>query len=60
MWTEEINLQFQKHRGKSWKRIIDTQSYFETNFNFWSDDDAETMTEPPMEKSLVDGCLKGS
>ena len=30
--------------GKSWKRIIDTQSYFETNFNFWSDDDAETMT----------------
>ena len=31
--------------GKEWVRIVDTQSYFETDFNCWKDDEASVISE---------------
>ena len=30
--------------GKEWVRIVDTQSHFETNFNYWKDSEAEVIS----------------
>lgn len=45
MWTGDIDFTIPTPpSGKSWKRIIDTQTSFETNFNCWSDTEAATLT----------------
>lgn len=31
--------------GKEWIRIVDTQSFFETDFNFWKDDEANVISD---------------
>lgn len=37
MHTEQISFALPKDNGEIWSLIADTQSYFETNFNYWNE-----------------------
>jgi len=44
-WTGDVNFTVPAPAtGKSWKRIIDTQSYFESNNNYWTLSSAATIS----------------
>jgi len=46
MYTEKVEFTIPAaSSGKSWARLADTQSYFETDFNCWDEDKADVVSK---------------